>query len=90
MHKVLGHKIIGPCIAAAIDAFFAEHPHAMETLLSAMGDKHVDNEAMDDMLAPLRATMSSLVSGGTSVGINLVHSGDYKTAIRGHLLHSWL
>ena len=25
MHKVLGHKVIGPRIAAAIDAFFADH-----------------------------------------------------------------
>ena len=76
IHKVFGHKVIGPRIAAAIDAFFADHLHAMETLLSAVGDTHVDHDAMDDMLAPLHS--------GAAVPPVLASCANAQTPATGH------
>ena len=90
MDKAPGHKIIGPAIAAIIDAFRDSNAAIEENIFKSIGADTADPQALSQMIESLRGHIANgLSTNGRAPSTAETATADRTSTIRYELLEAW-
>ena len=91
VQHIPGHTQVGSAISTLMDSYFDANPKLESLLFQSIGQDDIDHNTLEFNCDELRALVAAeLTTGSSAIDVGPIDTGEYSSAIRGHLLMAWL